>query len=135
MMLVGPARRLLSEDRGAAAVEFALVFPLTLIFILGIWYMGWAFNCSSEAGHAVELGSRIYVSNPSATQAQLTTAVASHLTDISINDMTMSSSAKTVGSATMEHVAWTYSTTPPIPFISAITLNFGGSVDVPLATP
>jgi Flp pilus assembly protein TadG len=134
----GPARRLrqLIADRcGAAAVEMALVLPVAMAFIFGIWYLGWALNCGSEVRHAVELGSRIYISNPSATSDQLRTAVASHLTDVPISAVTLTPSTQTIGSASSQHIVWSYQATEDIPVFSALTLNFSGAVDVPLATP
>jgi|ERR1022692_625598 Flp pilus assembly protein TadG len=128
-------RRCLRASGGAAAVEFALVLPALITAILGIWYLGWSFDCGSEVGHAVELGSRIYISNPNATQSQLQTAVASHLTDLPIGAVTLTTSTATIGTAQSQHITWAYSTTPDIPFISAIHFNFTGAVDVPLATP
>jgi Flp pilus assembly protein TadG len=129
------ARRALAERAGSAAVEFALIIPVALTFVFGIWYMGWALNCGSEVRHAVELGSRIYVTNPTATQSDLTTAVDSHLIAVSSSAITLNVASKTEGSATVEHITYSYSTTAPIPFISAIPLTFSGSVDAPLATP
>ena len=130
-----PWRRCLSDRGGAAALEFALVVPALMTLIFGIWYLGWAFNCGSEVGHAVELGSRIYISNPNATSDDLKTAVASHLTDVPISAVTLTVTTQAIGTASSEHITWTYATTAPIPFISAVPFNFGGSVDVPLATP
>jgi Flp pilus assembly protein TadG len=127
-------RRCIADQDGAAAVEFALVLPVLMTFILGIWYVGWAFNCGSEVGHAVELGSRIYVSNPNSTTDDLKTAVASHLTDVPISAVTLTVTTPAIGTASSEHIVWSYQTTAPIPFMSAVNFNFAGSVDVPLAT-
>ena len=128
-------RRCLADRAGAAALEFALVFPVLATFILGIWYVGWAFNCGSEVRHAVELGSRIYITNPSATASDLQTAVSSHLTDVAISSVTLNTSQVAIGTATSQHITYSYQATAPIPFIPAVTFTFGGAVDVPLATP
>jgi Flp pilus assembly protein TadG len=124
----------LRDTSGATVVEFALVAPALITAIFGIWFIGWAYNCGSEVGHAVELASRIYITNPAATSSDLQTAVASHLTDVPIADVTLTSAPATVGAATTQHITWTYHTTAPVPFISAINFNFAGVVDVPLAT-
>lgn len=128
-------RRALRRVDGSAAVEFALVIPVATAFIFGVWYLGWAINCGSEVRHAVELGSRIYVSNPNATLDQLKTAVASHLTDVTINSVTLASSTATVGSATDQHITWSYQATMQVPVFSTLSLSFSGAVDVPQATP
>jgi len=128
-------RRLAAEASGAAALEFAFVLPAAIVVMFGIWWLGWMVNCGSEVRHAVELGARIYIVNPSATDADLQTAVASHLTAVPIGSVTLTTSTQTIGTATNKHIAWSYQTTATIPFVPALTLNFGGTSDVPLATP
>jgi Flp pilus assembly protein TadG len=128
-------RRLLADRSGAAALELAIVTPVLVTFIMGIWYLGWALNLGSEVRHAVELGSRIYITNPSATSSDLQTAVAAHLTDVPLSSISLATSTSTVGVASSEHITWSYQTTAPIPFINAIPVSFAGAYDVPLATP
>jgi Flp pilus assembly protein TadG len=135
MGAIARLRRGFADRAGSAAVEFALVIPVAATFIFGIWYVGWAINCGSEVRHAVELGSRIYITNPNATSAQLTTAVTSHLLNVPINSVTLASAQQTIGTATSQHITWSYTATAPVPGMSAINLNFAGAVDVPLATP
>jgi len=124
-----------ADEDGATAVEFALVLPLLVIFILGIWYLGWAMNLGSEVRHAVELGSRVYISNPSATDTDVKTAIASHLTDVPINSITLATTTSSIGSASSQHISWSFQTTAPIPFLSSLQITFNGSYDVPGATP
>ena len=128
-------RQLAADSFGGAALEFALVLPAVIMFIFGIFYVGWAYNCGSEVRHAVELGSRIYIANPNATTANLTTAVDSHLVSVPASAVTLASSTVTVGSASSQHITYSYQTTAPIPFMSAVNFTFNGAVDVPLATP
>ena len=130
-----PRRAWLADRGGATAIEFALVLPLLVIFILGIWYLGWAMNLGSEVRHAVELGSRVYISNPNATTADLQAAIASHMTDVPVGSINLATSTSTIGTASSQHIAWSFQTTPPIPFLSAIQITFSGSYDVPAATP
>jgi Flp pilus assembly protein TadG len=128
-------RRSFAEDSGATAVEAAFVTPLLVISVFGIWYIGWALNLGSEVRHSVELGSRIYITNPNATSTDLKNAVASHLTDVPVSAINLAVSTSTVGVATSQHITWSYQTTAPIPFLSAIPISFTGSYDVPAATP
>jgi Flp pilus assembly protein TadG len=123
------------DRSGAAAVEFALVVPALTVFIFGIWYIGWLLDTGGDVRHAVEQASRIYISNPSATSTDLSNAVASHLTSVNINQVTLSAASHTVGSATVERITWSYTTTANIPFLTTITAPFSGTVDVPMATP
>ena len=128
-------RKRIADEGGAAALELAMVMPALVIFIFGIWYMGWSLNLGGEVRHAVELGSRIYITNPAATTSDLQTAIASHLTDVPISSVTLATSTNTVGATTSQHITWSFQTTAPIPIINAIPVSFSGSYDVPAATP
>jgi Flp pilus assembly protein TadG len=120
---------------GSTIVEFAVIFPLLVMFIFGIWYAGYTLFLGSEVRHAVELASRIYITNPASTSTDLSNAVSSHLTDVSIDQVTLAVATQTTDTATSEHITWSYSTTPPIPFMPAVAWTFGGNVDMPIATP
>jgi Flp pilus assembly protein TadG len=135
-MACGPIvfRRFAAAQSGSAVVEFALLFPVLTMVIFGAWYTGWAINCGGEVRHAVELGSRIYITNPGATKSDLQTAVASHLISVPISAVTLDAAQQTIGTATSEHITWSYQTSAPIPFIPAAGYNLAGSYDVPLAT-
>ncbi|HEY3889987.1 MAG TPA: TadE/TadG family type IV pilus assembly protein [Caulobacteraceae bacterium] len=126
--------RQLGDRAGAAAVELALVFPFLVMVVFGIWYIGWALYSGGEVRHAVELGSRVYISNPNATLDDLRTAVSSHLLDVPITNLTLSAATQAVGSATTEHITWSYQTVVSIPFVPTLPMNFTGSIDVPMAS-
>ncbi|MBV9995586.1 MAG: hypothetical protein JO127_10265 [Caulobacteraceae bacterium] len=55
--------------------------------------------------------------------------------NVPIGSVTLNAAQQTIGSASSEHITWSYQTTAPIPFIPAVGYNFTGSFDVPLATP
>jgi Flp pilus assembly protein TadG len=55
---VAPLRRPVGDDRGAAAVEFALLFPLFLIVVFGIINFGFAFNQKINLTQAAREASR-----------------------------------------------------------------------------
>jgi Flp pilus assembly protein TadG len=124
-----------ADRSGATALELALVFPALITLIMGIFYAGWAMYCGSEVRHAVELGSRVYIVNPSATLTDLKTAVSSKLVYVSMTGVTVNSTTQAVGAATNQHITWSYQTTLAIPFVPVQTLPFSGMIDVPLATP
>jgi Flp pilus assembly protein TadG len=133
--LVLSLRRAVRDRRGSTAAEFALIFPALAMLIFGIWYIGFAIYEGGEVRHAVELASRIYITNPGATLDDLKTAVSSHLTDVPMASVTVNETTQTVGSASNAHITWSYQVTTTIPFVSSIPLNFNGVVDVPAATP
>lgn len=59
-----------SEQRGAAAVEFAVVLPLLMTMLFGIIEMGFVFNRWITVTHAAREGvRRMSVGDPAATAA------------------------------------------------------------------
>lgn len=55
---LAPLRRAPGDDRGAAAVEFALLFPLFLLIVFGIINFGFAFNQKINLTQAARESSR-----------------------------------------------------------------------------
>jgi len=70
------ARRAVRDEGAATAVEFALVVPFFLIFILGIFDLGRLFFIKNVMQTAVEQSTRFAMVNPSATKAALETYAA-----------------------------------------------------------
>jgi Flp pilus assembly protein TadG len=126
--------RLARNLSGATALEFALITPPLIMTVFGTWYLGWAFNCAGEVRHAVELSSRLYITNSSTTLSQLSTAVSGHLNDVSISQVTLAASSQTIGTATVEHITWSYTATAPIPLVSTLSFPISGVVDVPMVS-
>ena len=65
-------RILLGNRSGVAAVEFALVAPLLLALLFGIWNAGFMLFADNAIRDAVEAGARQATVFPRPTQAQLT---------------------------------------------------------------
>lgn len=127
--------KLRRANGGAAAVEFALVSSVFFTLVIGIFNLGWVLYCGADVRHAVERGSRIYLSNPNATSTQLRSRIATYLEVTSITSVGTVVTRETIagGQASVARVTWTYSTGLSIPFVPASTFNFGGQVMVPLA--
>lgn len=58
-MRAATKRRRVGSDRGAAAVELALVLPILLILVFGLIQYGWYFYQSQETSFAVREGARV----------------------------------------------------------------------------
>lgn len=63
------------EDRGAQAVEFALILPVLLIIVMGIINFGYAFSQKLALNQAVREGARKAVVSKTAVQADVVTFV------------------------------------------------------------
>ena len=73
-------RRLLDDDRGASAVEFALIAPLLVIFLFGLFQVGWALHCASSVRYALEESARAVSIDPDLTAAEVQAAMRTRLT-------------------------------------------------------
>lgn len=61
------------RDRGASAVEFALVLPVLLLIVIGIIEFGRAYNIQTTLSNAARDGVRVMALQDSATAARTTT--------------------------------------------------------------
>jgi Flp pilus assembly protein TadG len=68
------------SERGAAAVEFALVMPLLFLLVFGIIEFGFIFQKELSVTHAAREGVRVYALNGSASAAKTFAESASGLT-------------------------------------------------------
>jgi Flp pilus assembly protein TadG len=68
-----------SEERGAAVVEFAIVFPLLVMFLLGIVQFSLMYNRQQALHAAAREGGRV-AAIPTSTQDDITDAIDAALT-------------------------------------------------------
>jgi Flp pilus assembly protein TadG len=127
------ARGLVSDRSGAAAVEFALVFPVFLALMIGLLQLGWALHCAASVRWALETSARTLLINPSATASDLQTAMTSKLASVAdSSNLSVALSTQTAaGGARVLHAASTYSYRLQIPLLPSWTLTFHAATDVP----
>jgi Flp pilus assembly protein TadG len=65
------------SERGAAAVEFALVMPLLFLLVFGIIEFGFVFNKELSVTHSAREGVRVFALNGNGTAAQTAAVAAS----------------------------------------------------------
>lgn len=126
-------RRLKRCDSGATAVELALVLPLFIALLFGIFNFGWALYCGGEVRNAVEQASRELLEDPDLTLEELRAGVASRLHGARIDQVTLTRTTETVGSSThVARISWTYSYAVDTPFLDRKVFNFDSSIVTPL---
>lgn len=69
-------RTLRRDARGAAAIEFALVAPALIVFIIGIAQLGMLFMANAGLTHAVAEGARFATIFPRPTDAEIRARIA-----------------------------------------------------------
>jgi Flp pilus assembly protein TadG len=89
------SRRARRDDRGAAALEFALILPLLVVLIFGMIQFGFAFNAYITVTHAAREGVRLAsVGTPAATVVTQTKAAAAPLL-VTVTGPTLSADKQT----------------------------------------
>lgn len=87
------------SERGAAAVEFAILLPLLLMLVLGIIEFGRAYNTQLTLTNAARDGVRVMAigNNPTAAATAVQTAAASISTTIPASAVTVSPTVCSTG--------------------------------------
>lgn len=83
--------RLHNEDRGAAAVEFALVLPILVLIICGIVDFGRAYNANLALTHAAREAARIWALG--GTAAETSTAATTAAVGLTVTSVTTTTCA------------------------------------------
>lgn len=126
-------RRLGRCDSGATAVELALVLPLFITLLFGIFNFGWALYCGAEVRNAVEQASRELLEDPTLTLDELRADVAGRLHGATIDQVTLTRTTETVGTSTqVARISWTYSYVVDTPFLTRKVFAFDSSIVTPL---
>jgi Flp pilus assembly protein TadG len=120
-------------NSGAAAVELALVLPVFITFVFGIFNLGWALYCGAEVRHAVERSTRLLIKDPTTSEADILTAVKAQLSAANPSAVTLTKTTQAVGTGGgIAKVSWRYAYTASAPFMASKTFNFDSSMVVPL---
>jgi Flp pilus assembly protein TadG len=100
------------SERGAAAVEFAILLPLLLMLVLGTIEFGRAYNAQITLTNAARDGVRVMAigNDPSGAKTAAKNAAASVSTSIPTSDITVSTSACSAGAQVTLTIKYTLST-------------------------
>ena len=100
------------SERGAAAVEFAILLPLLLMLVLGTIEFGRAYNAQITLTNAARDGVRVMaITNvPADTKTAAKNAAASVSTSIPTSDVTLSTTTCSTGSQVTLTIKYSLST-------------------------
>lgn len=100
------------SERGAAAVEFAILLPLLLMLVLGTIEFGRAYNAQITLTNAARDGVRVMAINndPTAAKTAAKNAAASVSSTIPTSDITLSTSTCSTGNQVTLTIKYTLST-------------------------
>jgi Flp pilus assembly protein TadG len=113
----------------------ALIAPVLIGFLFGIFEMGWAAHCGATVRYAVERSARVLISNPNTTAATIQTAVQGRLNGVPVNNLSIALAQETISTGQVIRVSWTYSYNTALPFVPSTLFTFNSSMIVPLTSP
>lgn len=99
----------MTSERGAAAVEFALLVPVLVMLLLGIMEFGRAFNTQTILANAAREGARSMAINNSQTDARTAAKNAATLLNPTLADGDIAFSGATCSVGSQMTVTITYS--------------------------
>ena len=112
-----------SADRGATAVEFALLLPLLLLILLGIIDFGRMLNAQETLTQAAREGARL-VALGRTDAVSRTQAAATGLSPVSASDQSSCPTGAGLASSSAVQVSYTFQFTPGLGYLVSF---FGGS--------
>ena len=100
------------SERGAAAVEFAILLPLLLMLVLGTIEFGRAYNAQITLTNAARDGVRVMAigNDPAGAKSAAQNAAASVSSTIPTSDITLSTTACSSGSQVTLTITYSLST-------------------------
>ena len=117
-MIAKSSAGLRSADRGAAAVEFALILPILIVLIFGVIDFGRAFNAQVSLTQAAREGARLAAlcagTATCSTVASRTTAAAPNLTGMTVAVTRSCAVSDTQTTDAVVTVSWTLRFSTPM---------------------
>jgi Flp pilus assembly protein TadG len=121
-------RRFLRNRSGGAMLEFALLGPVFLMFIIGFFQVAWAMYCASSVRYALHNSARALVLNPSMSQSDFQTLVTSAVTPLAAQNVTVTLTKTTPANGLqLSQATATYSYQIIIPFMPTYNGQFSTS--------
>jgi len=124
------AQPLWPDEAGASAVEFAIVGPMLIMLLVGIFSIGWAIYNIATVHLAVEQAGRKLSLNPSLSQSDLSKLIQNQVDDpnivVSLSIDTQSGDQK------LAHITADYTYTISVPMLPDYSLTYDTTVTVPL---
>ena len=83
-------RRFLHDRGGGAMLEFAILGPVFILFLIGFFQVAWAMYCANSVRYALHNSARALVLNPAMSQADFQALVQSAVTPLAAENVSVS---------------------------------------------
>jgi Flp pilus assembly protein TadG len=125
-------RRLLPDNSGAAAVEFAIVSSVFFAFVIGIAYVAIMLYNNASLNYAVEDAARSVALNNATTLDQIKSKVNTYMTSQGLHSATVQYTTFAINNVPTGHIAANYIQTYTIPFVHTFNITYRADAYVPL---
>jgi len=134
-LIPGFVKKLAASRRGATAVEFAMVAPIFIIMVAGVFEMGRAMWIKSSMQYAVEETTRYAIVNTSASTSTLATyaSTAYSSSGNSISGATFAATQTTVSGRTYILITGSYDFTVIIPLVPFPDVTLSARSRIPIS--
>jgi Flp pilus assembly protein TadG len=109
-------------------MEFALLGPVIIVFMIGFFQVAWAMYCASSVRYALHNSARALVLNPSMSQTDFQAMVKSAVTPLAAQNVSVTLTKSTPGAGLqLSSATATYSYQIVIPFVPTYNGQFSTS--------
>jgi Flp pilus assembly protein TadG len=125
-----------AEDRGSAAIEFAILAPAFIALLFATFAVGWAVNAMSAVNFAAERAARSLQLQPTMTQAQITAAIKQEVAYLDNPNILITVSIDNLsGQHKLGRVEAKYGLVIDVPLLGSYPIEYTSAVTVPLLIP
>lgn len=117
-------RRAADADGGATALELALVLPIFIALLFGIFSFGVAQHKLSSIRYAMTTASRALMLNPTLTQGQVEEMVKAKLGDLADPNVTITLAITETAAGRVAHLTGVYSTEVGVPTVATYPIHY-----------
>ena len=132
----GGARRpwaFAGDVSGGSGIEFALIAPVLIMLLFGIFAFGWSMNSVSSVRYALEASARSLQLNNTLTQADIQAVAKQKLQALGLQNVNVTIATDPAsGGFRMAHVNASYAFVINFPYFSDYQINYTTAVTVPL---
>ncbi|MGX9142839.1 TadE/TadG family type IV pilus assembly protein [Mesorhizobium sp. 128a] len=118
---------------GAAGLEFALVAPVLVMLLFGIFAFGWAMNAVSTVRYTLETSSRALQLNNTLSQSDIQAIATQKLVKLGLKNVVVTIATDPAsGGFKMAHLTASYAFVIAFPYFDQFPINYSTTVTVPL---
>ncbi len=121
------------DRRGAGAAEFAIVMPVFVAIVVGVFQLGWGQHCASSLRAALEQSSRALLLDPTLNQTQLQSLVQTKLVGGADTNVTVSLDVQTAADGSrIARLTGIYRRELGLPPLASMPMDYETTVITPL---